>query len=190
MGFTLTIEGDEKLFYGEDIIRVAQMSLTSPNDSRARSTKNYITVNIIGKLHADASGGGNSETLKIFKWAQVPAEDEKAYRTVTIEVISENKCFRQIVMSKAFVIDYNERYTDSRGIGEFALNIRQKADMVDDVQVEGGFPASGDFADAIGSGGGVMEKLGQAVVKTAKQKVISKADSSGMVSGVMQNMQG
>lgn len=189
MGFSLMVEGDEKLFYGGDIIQGAQMSLTSPDDSRARSTQNYATINLLGKLHADAPSGANSATLQLFKWAQVPAEDEKAYRTVTIEVISEDKCFRQIVMNKAFVIDYNERYTDTKGVGDFSLTIRQKADMVNDVKVDGGFSAGGDLDWTSGAAaGGVARKVGAAIVETAAQRVLGKSDSSGMVAGVMQNL--
>lgn len=186
MGFTLTVEGDEKIFYGEDIIRVAQMSLTSPDDSRARSTKNYVTVNVIGKLHADAAGGKNSETLKLVTWAQVPAEDEKAYRTVTIQVISANQCFREIKLNKAFVIDYNERYSTGMGVGEFSLTIRQKADVVNDVKVDGGFPAGG--GDMTGAAGGMLGKIGEAIVETATQRVLGKVDPSGIAAGVKQNL--
>jgi hypothetical protein len=38
----------------------------------------------------------------------------------------------------AFVIDYNERFSDSTGVGEFGLILRQKADKTPDVTAEVG----------------------------------------------------
>jgi hypothetical protein len=136
MGFNLKIEGQETLTYDNKIIDSVQASLSSPSDSRAKSTNNNMTLVITGKLHAD-SGGANSETFKLFKWAQVPAEKEEAYCKVTVEVegVAETK-FRTITLDKAFVVDYNEMYSSQAGVGDFTIVIRQKADTIDDVKVE------------------------------------------------------
>lgn len=80
----------------------------------------------------------NSGTIKLFQWAQVPAITANADRNVTVEVITANQCFRRINFNYAFVLDYNERYSNSAGVGEFTLIIRQKADKVHEIKVDGG----------------------------------------------------
>lgn len=150
MGFKLIVEGNETLTYGKDIIQFVNVTLSTPGDSRAKSTNMYSTVWITGNLHADDDNAANSETLKLFKWAQIPAGDETAYRKVTVKVTGVNKYFREIKLNKAFVVDYNEKYSSSSGVGSFNIVIRQKADKVDDVDVSGGTPLD---EDAFGTGG-------------------------------------
>ncbi|MCC5463785.1 hypothetical protein [Pelosinus baikalensis] len=200
MGFTLSVEKNDTLFFGEDIISFIHIVLNAPSNSRAKSTNNYITMNVVGKLHADDGNGSNSETIKLFQWAQIPAENEEAYRSVTAEVIASGKCFRKITFNQAFVVDYSERYTDTKGIGEFAMTIRQKIDKIDEVEVDGGLPigdgasaavaaaaagTSGDFVSTgsqAGGAGGVMNNIGRAAVTAA----LNKVDPSGTAAIVAQ----
>jgi hypothetical protein len=197
MGFNLIIEGQEKLSYNKEIIGSVQASLSSPSNSRAKSTNNYMTLVISGKLHADKDGT-NSETFKLFKWAQVPAEKEEAYCKVIVQVVGEaNTNFRTITLDKAFVVDYNEIYSSQAGVGNFNIVIRQKADTIDDVNVESD-PASvaapgvsatadaaagtpGDFVSA-GPQAGVMNNIGRAAVTAA----LNKVDPSGTAASVLQ----
>jgi hypothetical protein len=59
---------------------------------------------------------------------------------VTVTVISETLYgdgetpFREIHLPNAFVVSYDERYSNIRGVGEFSLTLRQKADKVTDVK--------------------------------------------------------
>jgi hypothetical protein len=190
MGFNLMIEGQETLTYDKNIIGSVQAALSSPGDSRAKSTNNYMTLVVSGKLHADQDGT-NSETVQLFKWAQVPAEKEEAYRKVTVQVEVAPK--RTITLDKAFVVDYKEAYSSQAGIGNFTIVIRQKADTIDDVKVESD-PASaavpsaaaagvsGDFVST-GTQAGVMNNIGRAAVTAA----LNKVDPSGTAAAVMQN---
>jgi len=68
----------------------------------------------------------NSETLKLFKWSLIPAQSSDAYCSVTAEVITDSTVIREICLPNAFVIDYNERFSDNVGVGEFSLVLRQK----------------------------------------------------------------
>ncbi|VBB07786.1 Hypothetical protein LUCI_3051 [Lucifera butyrica] len=78
----------------------------------------------------------DKETLKLFKWSLVTAQNADSYRDVTVKVITADQDFRTIHFPNAFIIDYNERYFDSSGMGEFSLVLRQKADKFTDVQAE------------------------------------------------------
>lgn len=72
--------------------------------------------------------------LQNFKWSLVTARDADTYRDVTVKVVSADHDFRTIHFPNAFIIAYNERYSDNAGMGEFSLVLRQKADKFTDVK--------------------------------------------------------
>ena len=49
----------------------------------------------------------------------IPPEEEDVYRTVTVEFNHGGQCFRRITLDTAFVVDYDERYSTSSGVGDF-----------------------------------------------------------------------
>lgn len=202
MGFRVTIEGPEIIYLGEEIISQVEADIATPGDSRARSTQDLASMQISGKLYT-IDGGPNSETIKLFEWAQAPAEKaEEAYRKVTAEIIAKGQVFRKIEMTKAFVIGYNERYNDMAGYGEFTLVIRQKADKIAEVKAESGLGVGEGALGALAGGGtdtgfaqapkakGVMERAvenaGRAAAAAAIQKALHKVDPTGAASSAVQ----
>ena len=200
MGFTLKIEGNESLFYGENIVQMVTASLDTPNNVRAKSTQMCLTLQIAGKLQADDNDSLNSQTVKLFEWSMIPPEEEDVYRTVTVEFNHGGQCFRRITLDTAFVVDYDERYSTSSGVGDFFMTIRQKSDVLKGAKVEGNLSLSANSLtggiDTLGQGTGIaggqtsqMEKIGQAVANAAVQKVLQKVDPSGTLSTVQSNLQ-
>lgn len=200
MGFTLKIEGNESLFYGENIVQMVTASLDTPNNVRAKSTQMCLTLQIAGKLQADDNDSLNSQTVKLFEWSMIPPEEEDVYRTVTVEFNHGGQCFRRITLDTVFVVDYDERYSTSSGVGDFFMTIRQKSDVLKGVKVEGNLALSMDNLtggiEKLGQGTGIvgsqtsqMEKIGQAVANAAVQKVLQKVDPSGTLSTVQSNLQ-
>lgn len=143
MGFKLKVQGADTISFGIDVIRNVHVELSTPNDSRAKSSQADATMWISGKLLSIDDGSNNSDTLELFKWSKVPAQISDAYRNVTVEVVTEDKIFREINFPNAFVIDYSERYNDNAGIGEFSLVVRQKADKILDIKVDRGHENKG-----------------------------------------------
>lgn len=200
MGFTLKIEGNESLFFGENIVQMVTASLDTPNNVRAKSTQMCLTLQIAGKLQADDNDSLNSQTVKLFEWSMISPEEEDVYRTVTVEFNHGGQCFRRITLDTAFVVDYDERYSTSSGVGDFFMTIRQKSDVLKGVKVEGNLALSMDNLtggiENLGQGTGIvgsqtsqMEKIGQAVANAAVQKVLQKVDPSGTLSTVQSNLQ-
>ena len=200
MGFTLKIEGNESLFYGENIVQMVTASLDTPNNVRTKSTQMCLTLQIAGKLQADDNGSLNSQTVKLFEWSMIPPEEEDVYRTVTVEFNHGGQCFRRITLDTAFVVDYDERYSTSSGVGDFFMTIRQKSDVLKGAKVEGNLALSMDSLaggiDSLGQGTGIvgsqasqMEKIGQVVADAAVQRVLQKVDPSGTLSTVQSNLQ-
>ena len=193
MGFTLKIEGNESLFYGENIVQMVTASLDTPNNVRAKSTQMCLTLQIAGKLQADDNGSINSQTVKLFEWSMIPPEED-VYRTVTVEFNHGGQCFRRITLDTAFVVDYDERYSTSSGVGDFFMIIRQKADMIKNANVEGNVALAGglgDMATSLGQGTGIVnnktnatDAVGRAIASVAVEKVLQKVDPSGTASSI------
>ena len=133
MGFTLTIKGQETVYFGKDVISSAHMEVGTPLNSMAKSTAVAVTVWVTGKLYS--TNAGDSKTSELFDWSLVEAQSADSYREVTVEVIhAQEEPFRTIHLPNAFVVNYSERYNDTKGFGEFALILKQKADRIPDVK--------------------------------------------------------
>ena len=97
---------------------------------------------VSGRILTPVDGEAADDTSKLARWSLVPAENLDCYRNVQVEVVNASQIVRQIVISNAFVVGYEEDFTDETGAGVFKLLIKQKKDKMANVKFEGGF--SGD----------------------------------------------
>lgn len=139
MGARLSIEGSESVKLRETSITGITFGADIPHDSNARSTDLGSTVLIQGKILAAVNGEAADDTGKLAKWSLIPAEKADCYRKVQIDIISASQVVRQVVIPNAFVVDYEEDFTDDTGAGKFRLLIKQKKDKMSDLKFEGGF---------------------------------------------------
>ena len=61
------------------------------------------------------------------------------YRKVQFDFVNASQIVRQITIPNAFVVDYEEDFTDDTGAGTFHLLIKQKKDKMTNLKFEGGF---------------------------------------------------
>ncbi|MCI9047242.1 MAG: membrane-associated protease 1 [Hungatella sp.] len=139
MGLRVKIEGSESINLPETSIMTVDFGADIPHDSNARSTDLGSTVLITGKILAAVDGEAADDTSKIARWSLVPAENSDCYRNVQIDVVNASQVVRQITVPNAFVIDYEEDFTDETGAGVFRLLIKQKKDKMVNLKFEGGF---------------------------------------------------
>lgn len=139
MGFRLKIEGNETINLNEASVTEVKFRADIPQDSNARSTDLGSTMVIKGKILTAVDGEAADDTSKITKWSLVPAENADCYRNVFIEVIAASQVIRQITFPNAFVIGYEEDFSDDTGIGVFTLLVKQKKDKMPVIKYEGGF---------------------------------------------------
>ena len=139
MGLRLKIEGNETINLRETSIMTVQFGADIPHDSNARSTDLGSTVLITGKILAAVDGETADDTSKIARWALVPAENADCYRKATIEVLSASQIVRKVHFPNAFVVDYQESYGHTEGVGTFQLTIRQKKDKFEMTTIDGGY---------------------------------------------------
>lgn len=139
MGLRLKIEGNETIRLDETIVTGVRFGADIPKDSNARSTDLGATIEIRGKILAAVGGEAADDTMKMAKWALVPAENADCYRNLEIDVISASQVVRQVKFPNAFVIGYEEDFADETGVGVFTLLVKQKKDKMGILAFEGGF---------------------------------------------------
>jgi len=139
MGFRLKVEGAETIELGLDNIKTVTYDTDTPDDSNARSTDVGATLLITGKIITAVDGEAADDTLKLATWSLVPAEKADCYRKVTLEVIAADQVVRKVHFPNAFVVDYNEVFGDSEGVGTFSVLIKQKKDKTELAKIEGGY---------------------------------------------------
>ncbi|MCI8628348.1 MAG: membrane-associated protease 1 [Firmicutes bacterium] len=139
MGIRLTIEGAESISLDEHSIETCKFITDTPDDSNARSTDVVNTMILTGRILTTVDGDAADDTMKIAKWSVVRAESSDSYRKATVEIVSANQIVRKVHFPNAFVVDYQEKYGDTEGIGEFTLVIRQKKDKFELTTIDGGY---------------------------------------------------
>ena len=96
-------------------------------------------------LRVTIEGQGSVEIAKecvkkvIYK-TDIPL-DSNCYRKVTVEIIQAGIVERKYYFPNAFVVNYNEDFGDSDGVGTFSLVVKQKKDKMAGITIEGGYPA-------------------------------------------------
>jgi len=139
MGFKVKIDAKETIELGPEIVQKVTFETNTPNDSNARSRDLGMSLRIEGKVLTGVKGTAADQTIKMLKWALVPAEEAECYGKVIVDVISSNVVVRQMTFDAAYVVDYKEKFVNETGVGTFSLLVRQKKDLNDKVKYEGGF---------------------------------------------------
>jgi hypothetical protein len=139
MGFRLNVSGPDQIVLNEKQITRMEYRTETPHDSDARSTDVGCTLTIEGKIIPSVNAEEAESAINLGKWAAVPAERPDSYRNLVLKTISAGQIVRQLTLPNAFVIDYDEDFGDTTGVGTFKLIVRQKKDKTPDVRIEGGF---------------------------------------------------
>ena len=120
MGFIVKIESSaETINLNLESVQTVDFSTDTPKDSNARSTDLGATLTISGKILTAVDGDPADSTVNLSLWSMVPVEKADCYRKVTVDVISAGQVVRQIFLPNAFVVDYQETYGDTEGVGAF-----------------------------------------------------------------------
>ncbi len=135
MGFIVKVGG---ISLGVETVQTVDFEVDTPKDSNAKTTDMGVTMTITGKV-LTILDDGTEETVDLALWSMVPAEKADCYRTVTVDVIAAGQVVRNYELKNAFVVEYDEVYGDTEGVGTFKLVVRQKKDKLKDVTINGGY---------------------------------------------------
>ena len=139
MSLRVNIDGAESFEVAKECVKKVMFKTDIPLDSNARTKDVGSTLEISGKILVSTDGDPFDSTRQLGLWSMVPAEESAAYRKVTVEIINAGVIERKYSFPRAFVVDYQEDYGNTDGVGNFKIIIKQKKDKLDQIAVEGGY---------------------------------------------------
>lgn len=134
MASFLTVTGVGE--FDDKVIASATFCSDTPDDSNARSQDLSNTLLVRGRI---LTANDAEQTKLLAEWANLPQIEKDCYREVTLKVKAAGKTMREINFSHAFVVDYQEDFFDTEGVGTFEIKLRQKKDMLESVKIEGNY---------------------------------------------------
>ncbi|MDE5823703.1 MAG: membrane-associated protease 1, partial [Lachnospiraceae bacterium] len=139
MSLRVKVNGANSFEIAKDCVQKVKFRTDIPLDSNARTKDVGSTLEITGKILVSTDGDPFDSTRQLALWSVVPAEEAAAYRQVEVEIINAGITERKYSFPRAFVIDYKEDFSNSDGIGQFTIVIKQKKDKLDTIAIEGGY---------------------------------------------------
>ena len=141
MSLKVTIEGQGSFEVAKECVKRSSTRQTFPG-FHARTKDVGSTLEISGKILTATDGDPFDSTRQMGLWSMVPAENSACYRKVTVEIIQAGIVERKYYFPNAFVVNYDEDFGDTDGVGTFRLTIKQKKDKISGITIEGGYPAA------------------------------------------------
>ena len=162
MGFRLTVDGDKKIEFKEDVLTEVHFlsntphggvsngqreglkvqSYVQPGSGNARATDFGLGVQIKGRINFSLGAEVEDSTVTMAEWSLQTSDRAEAYRKAVIQVVAAGQVVREYTLPNAFVVEYSEELDDESGVGYFYLHIRQKKDLNPKVELKGGFELS------------------------------------------------
>ncbi|MCI8876365.1 MAG: membrane-associated protease 1 [Lachnospiraceae bacterium] len=139
MSLRVTVNGASSFEIAKECVQKIKFRTDIPLDSNARTKDVGSTLEISGKILVSTDGDPFDSTRQLALWSVVPAEEALAYRQVEVEILNAGLVERKYSFPRAFVVDYKEDFSNSDGIGQFTITIKQKKDKLDKIEIEGGY---------------------------------------------------
>lgn len=139
MSLRVTVNGASSFEIAKECVQKIKFRTDIPLDSNARTKDVGSTLEISGKILVSTDGDPFDSTRQLALWSVVPAEEALAYRQVEVEILNAGLVERKYSFPRAFVVDYKEDFSNSDGIGQFTITIKQKKDKLDTIAIEGGY---------------------------------------------------
>ncbi len=137
MSLRVTVNGASSFEIAKECVQKIKFRTDIPLDSNARTKDVGSTLEISGKILVSTDPFDSTRQLAL--WSVVPAEEALAYRQVEVEILNAGLVERKYSFPRAFVVDYKEDFSNSDGIGQFTITIKQKKDKLDKIEIEGGY---------------------------------------------------
>lgn len=137
MSLRVTVNGASSFEIAKECVQKIKFRTDIPLDSNARTKDVGSTLEISGKILVSTDGDPFDSTRQLALWSVVPAEEALAYRQVEVEILNAGLVERKYSFPRAFVVDYKEDFSNSDGIGQFTITIKQKKDKLDKIEIEG-----------------------------------------------------
>lgn len=136
--YTLKAEGAYAFNLGEETVEGFNSKIDIPKNTDGRPVDTAATMTISGKIRSAGEGGIADSTVQAAQWSN-NMDDGKAYQNTTATATAAGQVLRNTILPNAFVVGYSESFDVETGVGSFELQVRQKKDLLEGYQVQGGF---------------------------------------------------
>lgn len=136
--YELKAEGAFAFSLGEETVEGFNSKIDIPKHTDGRAVDTAASMTITGKIRSAGDGGVADSTIQAAQWAN-NMDDSKSYQNTTATATAAGQVLRKTVLPNAFVVGYSESFNVETGVGSFELKVRQKKDLLEGYQVEGGF---------------------------------------------------
>lgn len=139
--YTFSAEGAFAVQLGEETVTSLNFQTLIPENIDGRPTDTGADLTVTGKIRSTAEGTlAADETIKLAQWASLTSGDDAlAYQKATGIAVAGGQTLRDYTLGNAFIVSYKEELNISSGVGEFTLHLRQKKDLMENVQISGGY---------------------------------------------------
>lgn len=139
MAYMFKMEGVHSANLPRESVTSMKIHTETPRTNDGRGTDTSVTMTITGSIRsADDVAFVGDDTIKLARWA-TEYDDAKAYSQATATAMASGQILRQDVFPNAFVVCYTEKFDVTTGVGTFNIVLRQKKDLLKNIQNSGGF---------------------------------------------------
>jgi len=138
MAYKLLVSGIHSADLPQESVKSFSAHTETPRTSDGRGVDTAVTLNVSGVIRSVDENAIADETINLAKWA-TEYDDAKAYSEVAATAIASGQVLRNVKYPQAFVVGYREKFDITKGVGTYDITLRQKKDLLNQVQVSGGF---------------------------------------------------
>jgi hypothetical protein len=139
MAYYFEAAGTHSVSLPRESVKSFHVHTETPRTNDGRGTDTSVTMTIKGPIRsADDNAFVTDETIKLARWA-TEYEDAKAYSQATATATASGQVLRRDVYPDAFVVCYSERFDITKGVGTYNIILRQKKDLLRNIDNSGGF---------------------------------------------------
>jgi len=138
MAYTFRLEGTYSANLPQESVTAFTARTETPRTNDGRGVDTAVTMTMSGPIRSVDENAITDETLNLARWA-TEYDDGKAYSQATSTAVASGQVLRRDVYPEAFVVCYKEKFNVSSGVGTYEITLRQKKDLIDNVQTTGGY---------------------------------------------------
>jgi len=136
--YDLKAEGAFAFTLSEETVERFESKIDIPKNTDGRAVDTAASMTVTGKIRSAGDGGIADSTIQAAQWAN-NMNDSQAYQNTTATATAAGQVLRRTTLPNAFVVGYSESFNVASGVGSFELKVRQKKDLLEGYQIEGGF---------------------------------------------------
>lgn len=138
MAYLFKVEGIHSADLPQENVKSIKIHTETPRTNDGRGTDTAVTMDVSGPIRSVDDSTIADETINLAKWA-TEYDEAKSYSKATATAQASGQVLRNDVYPNAFVVSYSEKFDVGAGVGTFDLKLRQKKDLLENIENTGGY---------------------------------------------------